>query len=48
MSDLFEDLDQQRVAGQEHDAETLIRGALDRSRADGEGDATLGVSVGIA
>jgi hypothetical protein len=29
MSDLFEDLDQQRVAGAEHDAETLIRGALD-------------------
>ena len=29
MSDLFEDLDQQRVAGQQHDSETLIRGALD-------------------
>jgi hypothetical protein len=29
MSDLFEDLDEQRVAGAEHDAETLIRGALD-------------------
>jgi vacuolar-type H+-ATPase subunit H len=29
MSDLFEDLDQQRVAGEEHDAESLIRGALD-------------------
>jgi vacuolar-type H+-ATPase subunit H len=29
MSDLFEDLDQQRAAGEEHDAEALIRGALD-------------------
>jgi hypothetical protein len=29
MSDLFEDLDAQRAAGEEHDAETLIRGALD-------------------
>jgi F0F1-type ATP synthase membrane subunit b/b' len=29
MSDLFEDLDQQRAAGEEHDAEVLIRGALD-------------------
>jgi ElaB/YqjD/DUF883 family membrane-anchored ribosome-binding protein len=29
MSDLFEDLDEQRVAGAEHDSETLIRGALD-------------------
>jgi hypothetical protein len=29
MSDLFEDLDQQRAAGEEHDAETLIRSALD-------------------
>ena len=29
MSDLFEDLDEQRVAGADHDAETLIRGALD-------------------
>jgi ElaB/YqjD/DUF883 family membrane-anchored ribosome-binding protein len=29
MSDLFADLDQQRVAGADHDAETLIRGALD-------------------
>ena len=29
MSDLFEDLDQQRAAGEEHDAEALIRSALD-------------------
>jgi vacuolar-type H+-ATPase subunit H len=29
MSDLFEDLDEQRAAGEEHDAETLIRTALD-------------------
>jgi vacuolar-type H+-ATPase subunit H len=29
MSDLFEDLDQQRAAGEEHDAEALIRTALD-------------------
>jgi vacuolar-type H+-ATPase subunit H len=29
VSDLFEDLDQQRAAGEEHDAEALIRGALD-------------------
>ena len=29
MSDLFEDLDQQRAAGAEHDAETFIRTALD-------------------
>ncbi len=29
MSDLFEDLDQQRPAGEEHDAEALIRSALD-------------------
>ena len=29
MSDLFEDLDQQRAAGEEHDAEALIREALD-------------------
>ena len=29
MSELFEDLDEQRVAGADHDAETLIRGALD-------------------
>jgi hypothetical protein len=29
MSDLFEDLDQQRAASEEHDAESLIRGALD-------------------
>ena len=29
MSDLFEDLDQQRLAGQEHDSEALIRGALE-------------------
>jgi hypothetical protein len=28
MSDLFEDLDQQRAAGEEHDAEALIRQAL--------------------
>ena len=29
MSDLFEDLDQQRTVGEDHDAESLIRGALD-------------------
>ena len=29
MSDLFEDLDEQRVAGQEHDSEALIRAALE-------------------
>jgi F0F1-type ATP synthase membrane subunit b/b' len=29
MSDLFEDLDQQRTVGENHDAESLIRGALD-------------------
>ena len=29
MSDLFEDLDEQRAAGEEHDAEALVRGALD-------------------
>ena len=29
MSDLFEDLEQQRAAGEEHDAEALIRSALD-------------------
>ena len=29
MSDLFEDLDEQRAAGEEHDAEALIRTALD-------------------
>ncbi len=29
MSDLFEDLEQQRAAGEEHDAETLVRTALD-------------------
>ncbi|HXA31319.1 MAG TPA: hypothetical protein VNV87_03590 [Acidimicrobiales bacterium] len=29
MSELFEDLDQQRAAGQERDAETLVRQALD-------------------
>jgi vacuolar-type H+-ATPase subunit H len=29
MSDLFEDLDEQRAAGEEHDAEALIRSALD-------------------
>jgi vacuolar-type H+-ATPase subunit H len=29
MSDLFEDLDQQREAGEKHDAEALIRSALD-------------------
>jgi vacuolar-type H+-ATPase subunit H len=29
MSDLFEDLDQQRAAGEEHDAEALIRSAVD-------------------
>src|SRR5271155_4676715 len=29
MSDLFEDLEQQREAGEKHDAEALIRGALD-------------------
>ena len=29
MSDLFEDLDQQRRVGEDHDAESLIRGALD-------------------
>jgi vacuolar-type H+-ATPase subunit H len=29
MSDLFEDLDQQRAAGEEHDAEALVRSALD-------------------
>jgi vacuolar-type H+-ATPase subunit H len=29
VSDLFEDLDQQRAAGEEHDAEALIRSALD-------------------
>jgi hypothetical protein len=29
MSDLFEDLDKQVAAGEEHDAEALIRGALD-------------------
>jgi len=29
MSDLFEDLEQQRAASEEHDAETLVRTALD-------------------
>jgi len=29
VSDLFEDLEQQRAAGEEHDAEALIRSALD-------------------
>ncbi len=29
MSDLFEDLEQQREAGEKHDAEALIRSALD-------------------
>jgi vacuolar-type H+-ATPase subunit H len=29
MSDLFEDLDAERAAGEEHDAESLIRAALD-------------------
>jgi hypothetical protein len=47
MSDLFEDLDQQRVAGQEHDAEALIRRGSRRG-ADGEGHATVGVGVGVA